>query len=269
MKKLGIIAGKGALPQKIYEYCKANKIECFIAYISEQDEDSIISKNSHFFKIGEVGKILKFFKQHKCNDLILAGSLKKPNFKKIKIDFKGFILLGKILRNKLAGDNAMLTTIISFLEKNKFNIIEVDKIVPNLHLEKGNNNKIKLTNNIKNDIKFGVEILKSLSQYDIGQAIIIQNKRIIGIEAVEGTDELILRSKEYIEDNNYPALLIKILKTNQDRRADLPTIGIKTIENMHRSNIKGVAIDVENCIVIEKEDICKYAEEKNIFIYGI
>ncbi len=269
MKKLGVIAGKGSLPQKIHEYCKENKIECFIAYICEQDDKNIISDNSKFFHIGEVGKILKFFKKNKCKDIVLAGSLKKPNFKKIKIDFKGFILLSKILKNKLAGDNTMLTSIINFIEKNKFNVVEVDKIVPNLHLKKGNNNKVRINDNIKDDINFGVEILKTLSKYDIGQAIIIQNKRIIGIEAVEGTDELILRSKEYIENNNNPALLIKILKTNQDRRADLPTIGMKTIENIYKANIKGVAIDVENCIVIEKENICKYAEEKNIFIYGI
>jgi DUF1009 family protein len=270
MKKLGIIAGQGELPYKIYEYCYNNNIECYIVYINTENNPKIHAKKSVNYKIGEVGKILKFFQQNKCFDLALAGSLKKPNFNKIKIDFRGFLLMSKILRNKISGDNAILTTVINYLEKLGFNIIEIDKIVPDLHLNLGCNNKIKINKKIEENIILAKEIIHALSSYDIGQAIILQNKRVIGIEAVEGTDNLILRSKNLIEDDKkHPALLVKILKTNQDRRADLPTIGLNTIKNLVTANIKGIVIDVNNCLVMDKEEICKYSEEQGIFLYGI
>ena len=267
-KKIGIIAGSGKLPHLIDEYCINNDIYCCFAFIDTAPQYQI---NSSYITttVGQVGKILNFFKENNITDIILAGGLRKPNFQKIKLDFKGGILLGKILKNKLLGDNSLLTTIISYLESYHYNIIAVDELLPDIHLNLGHNNSAKPSYDISNDIALGLNILNALESLDVGQATIVQNGRVIAIEAAEGTDNMMLRSKEYIEESSKsPAILIKLKKISQDRRVDLPTIGIKTIDNAIKNNIKGIVLDYANTIIIEKNKLLEYAAENGIFIYG-
>ncbi len=267
MKIYGVLAGKGELPKILKNYVKEKIVFAFIdipASFSLEEEEHITAS------IGEVSKIINFFIQHKVTDIVIAGAVTKPNFKNLKTDFKGKILLAKILKNKILGDNNLLSTIITYLEKNNFTVVAINQIVANLHLKKGFNNKIKFKNNLKTDIELAQNIIKTLSKYDVGQATIVQYGRVIGIEGQEGTDNLIKRCRDYVEDNsNKPAFLLKIKKDKQDKRVDLPTIGIKTIKNLLLSNIKGIIIDSSNVIVLEKETLCAYAEKNDIFIYGI
>ena len=268
-KIIGVLAGNGDLPELIAKNCHENSIKSVFAFIDikpnfKLDNPYIITS------IGQVGKILKFFKKQQVTHIILAGGVKKPNFYKLKVDFRGSILLGKILKNKLLGDNALLTTIINYLEKFKYEIISVNKFLPNLHLSLGNNNDIEFNKKLNNDIEFGIELINNLSPFDVGQAVIIQNNRVIAIEAAEGTDKMIIRCKDLIDDNpNYPAILVKLKKVAQDNRVDLPTIGVETINNLIASNIRGIVLDAKNAIVINKEEVIRISEQNNIFIYGI
>ena len=172
----------------------------------------------------------------------MAGGVTKPNFHKLKVDLKGGILLSLILKNKLLGDNSLLTTIINYLEKFNYKIISVDDLLPNLHLSVGHNNNCNFDKKLTSNVDFGVELINNLSPFDVGQSVIIQNNRVIAIEAAEGTDNMIKRAKNFIDNNpKTPAILVK-LKKHHKIRVDLPTIGLKTIQNLLNSNIKEVAI---------------------------
>lgn len=270
MQVIGVIAGKGNLPRLIFEHCMKNHIKCYMVFIDSEPNFPIDEHLYLYCSIGKVGKILNFFKKNKVTDILLAGGVQKPNFSKVKIDFKGFFLLSKILKNKLLGDNILLSNVINYIEKHDFKVIATDDLLPNLHLQEGSNNKLKLASYLKSDINIAVNLFREISAFDIGQSLIIQNGRIIAVEAAEGTDQMIIRSAPYIESNSkHPAILVKISKKNQDRRADLPTIGIETINNMSIAGIKILVLDVENSLVIDKEKLCLFAEEKNILIYGI
>ena len=266
---IGVLAGNGALPKLISEYCLKNNIRSYYAFIDIEPGFSL--KQDHIVtSIGKVGAILNFFKKSQVTHIILAGGVTKPNFHKLKVDFKGGILLSLILKNKLLGDNSLLTTIITYLEKFNYQIISVDDLLPNLHLSVGHNNNVGFNKKLTSNIDFGVELINNLSPFDVGQSVIIQNNRVIAIEAVEGTDNMIKRAKNLIDDNPHtPAILVKLKKTSQDKRVDLPTIGIKTIKNLLDSKIKGIILDAQNTIVIDKEKVTKFAEDNNIFIYGI
>ena len=270
MKVIGVVAGNGKLPMMIYDYCQKNKIKCFFVFIDKIPEFNISKEFYINCSIGKAGKLLSFFKKNKVTHILLAGGVKKPNFSTLKIDFKGFLLISKILKNRLLGDNILLSNVINYIEKHKFKVIATDELLPNMHLQEGINNKIKAYKSLDNDIKVGVEVIKNLSLFDIGQSLIIQNGRVIALEAAEGTDEMIKRSKPYIEQNKkHPALLVKLCKKNQDRRADLPTIGIETINNMYKSNIKILVSDVNNSLVIDKKEFLSLADKNNILIYGV
>lgn len=268
-RKLGIIAGDGKLPMLIDQHCEEHNIDCSFSFINTEP-DFNINSNYIVAGIGQVGKILSFFKKQKVTHVILAGGVRKPNLYDVKVDFKGSILLAKILKNKFLGDNSLLSTIITYLESFGYMILSVDELLPELHLGIGNNNNISFNQILESDIKLGVNLINTLADFDIGQAAIIQNGRVISVEAAEGTDNMIVRTRKYIEKNDkHPAILVKLKKYSQDRRIDLPTIGVKTIKNLIDSNIKGIVLDAANTIVIDKIKVLKYAEENKIFIYGV
>ena len=268
-QKIGVIAGNGKLHQLIEDHCKKHNIPFSFVFINNEPNFQTSSDNI-IATMGQVGKILSFFKKQKVTDIILAGGVKKPNLHNIKVDLKGGILLAKILKSKILGDNSLLTTIISYIESHQYNILSVDDLLPNLHLSIGNNNNVDTYKTLSTDIELGKNVITSLSTYDIGQSVIIQNSRVIAIEAAEGTDNMIIRTKEYIEKKSkQPAILVKLKKASQDRRVDLPTIGVDTIKNLISSHIKGIVIDADNTIVLDKQKLLNFAKKNSIFIYGI
>ena len=128
--------------------------------------------------------------------MVFIGAINKPNFSAIKVDKKGAILLAKILANKILGDNAVLSTVIKFLEKEGFNFVAIEQL-----LDCVVSSKITLTKKLPNkenleDIKLGVEAIKNFSKFDVGQALVMAQKQIIAIEAVEGTDLMIKRCQD-------------------------------------------------------------------------
>lgn len=269
MNKLGLIAGGGELPIKVVEYCKNNNVELFCVLIENfADIDKYKENKSIEITFGQVGKAINFFKKNNVDNIVFAGNVKKPSFGFMRVDFKGFLLLKQLLKNKILGDNTVLETVINFLSKYGLNILELDSFLDNIKLSRGNNSKIDATNYI-DSINYGAEILKILSKFDIGQSIVIQQKNVIGIEAVEGTENLIKRCADIKYKNGDKPILVKIKKDNQTRKIDLPTIGPDTIEQLYEAGFAGIAFDSKNCIILSVEKVIDLANKYSLFLYGI
>ena len=269
MNKLGLIAGGGELPIKVLDYCKDNNIDLFCVLIKNFADINNYKGNKNIqISFGQVGKAINFFKKNKVENIVFAGNVKKPSIGFMKLDFKGFLLLKQLLKNKILGDNTVLETIVSFLSKYKLNVLELDSFLNDIKLPKGNNSETSAHNYLE-DINYGVEILQTLSKFDIGQSIVVQQKNVIGIEAVEGTKNLIERCVDIKYKNGSKPILIKIKKDNQTRKIDLPTIGSDTIEQLHNAGFAGVAFDSKNCIILSPEKVIDLANKYNIFLYGV
>lgn len=270
MDRFGLIAGSGNLPLMVVEHCKNKKIELFTVLIENfPNKNEYNGSNFIVAEFGQVGKIIKFFKKNKVKNIVFAGGVKKPSFSHIKFDFKGFMLLKNILKNKLLGDNTVLETIVAFLKKYDLEVIEIDSLLDNIKFKQGLNTLTICNKEYFDDIKIGQDVLKKISEFDIGQSVVIQQKNIIGIECFEGTAALIKRCKDLKYDVGTKPILIKIKKSNQTRKIDLPSIGIDTIEQLHNSGFAGIAVDSSNCLVINITKVLDLAEKYSIFIYGI
>lgn len=267
---VGIIAGRGALPQILYKHLKSKNTKVAIAFIGNSNfqtrESEAITAN-----FGEVGKIINFFKKSKVTDIVLIGGVTKPKFSELKLDFQAGLLLSKILKNKLLGDNALLSTVISFLEQKSFQVKAINDFLPELLAQPGDNCTIKCPKKLINkELSFGQEVINSLADYDIGQAIVTQNNRVLAVEAAEGTDAMLKRVAEFIDkDHKQPALLFKLSKKNQDRRVDLPTIGTNTIKLMLKYQLKGLIIEAHNSLIVNKDEVFALAATHKIFIYAV
>jgi len=197
---------------------------------------------------------------------VFIGGVTKPNFSSIKVDKQGAILLAKIIANKILGDDAVIRTVIKYFEKQGLKIIPIDQILDCVFSKKEVVSSTFPSNEQLIDIELGIKASKYFSRFDVGQSLIVAQKQIIAIEAIEGTDQMIKRCKSLNEKFIDKAILIKLKKTNQTKKADLPTIGIDTIYNCIESNIKGIVIQANSTLVIDKEQIIKIVNDHKLFL---
>lgn len=271
VERLGLVAGSGDLPISILKECEKSNIKPFVIVLKDFAKESDYKEYNHrLLKFGDVGKAISFFRKNKVKYIVFAGAVKKPDLKTIWPDLKGFFLLMQLLKCKIFGDDTILQTAIKFLEKEGFEILPVDKIVQDIKISHGIAGTIPLPNeDYMTDIELGVKVLRQIGDLDIGQSIVIQNGIVMGIECIEGTEKLIERCGHLKYTTGRKPILVKIKKTKQTRKIDLPAIGEDTITQLKQAGFAGVAIDYENGLVINRQATINLANKNKIFIYGV
>lgn len=263
MTKLGIIAGSGLLPIMIAKDYK-NRSDIFIVSLENYaNAEDFTEYNSEIFNIGKVGKILKYFEVHGVEKLIIAGAVKRPNLSNLSVDMKGAILLTKILKSKFLGDDALLKILAGYIESHGFTIkspLDYVNIDNKIHTKKTPNKQ-----NL-HDIEYGIEAGKKLGELDIGQSVIIENGLVLGVEAAEGTDALIERCSIYKKTED-AAVLVKMIKPNQDERLDVPVIGVDTVINVAKAKMAGIAVQKDKVIILDQAEVTSQADKLGLFIH--
>lgn len=258
---LGIIAGNGDLPAQVVNSYTKQGGTCFIVWLVD---GHIEGANQQNFKFGEVGKITNYFKDNKVENVTLIGGIERPDLSSLKIDLSGSFLIAKIMQNKLKGDDNILKIIATFIEDKGFKVVSANDI---LRSQSENfSSIIQPSRQDIEDIYFGEKLLKVLGEFDVGQSIIIDNGYVLGIEAAEGTDQLIHRCSN-LKKSARSGILVKIPKPNQDQRMDQPVIGPETIKNIGINNYLGIAIDRLGVLIINRQETFKMIDEYKLFIY--
>ncbi len=267
---LGLIVGESSLPNYVINKLLKKNIEFLIldltkSYIYKR------YKNSYSLKITELGKAISILKKNNCKNVIFIGKVERPDIYSLKFDTKALFYLPRLFSAFKKGDGNILKEIIKIFKENELNVVNSMKFTPELIFKDKSINKLKINNTDKSSISKGVKIIKSLSKFDIGQSVVINNGYVLAIEGPEGTDETIKRSlylsKKYKLKNK--SILIKFPKTNQDLRIDLPTIGFDTIKNCIKANIKGIAVKRSQNIILDKDKIINLVKKNNFFIISI
>ena len=267
---LGLIVGESSLPNYVINKLLKKNIEFLILDLTKSNIYKRY-KNSYSLKITELGKAISILKKNNCKNVIFIGKVERPDISLLKFDTKALFYLPRLFSAFKKGDGNILKEIIKIFKENKLNVINSMKFTPELIFKDKSINKIKINNTDKSSISKGVKIIKSLSKFDIGQSVVINNGYVLAIEGPEGTDETIKRSlhlsKKYKLKNK--SILIKFPKANQDLRIDLPTIGFDTIKNCIKANIKGIAVKRSQNIILDKDKIINLVKKNNFFIISI
>lgn len=264
---LAIFAGRGSLPKMLIEDCQ-KKGRKFLVFLLEGENYEIDYSlfNPITVGYGEVEKFLAAIHQNQIKNLVFIGGVTKPNFASLKVDRRGAGLLAKILANKILGDDAVLRAVIKFFEKEGLKILRIDELLDCVISTKSTLTKLQPTAENLADIALGVKAIKSFSNFDVGQSLVIAQKQIIAVEALEGTDEMIKRCAELKVEYKNNAVLLKMKKAKQSLKADLPTIGVETIKNCFESKIGGIAIQANSTLVLDKAEVIKKADELGLFL---
>ncbi len=265
MTNVGIIAGRGKLPQIIGKILikKNYRVNFFCI---KGFADLILYKNFNNIEIDihSFSEIINKLKKNNVDQIILAGGISRPSIKDVKFDLKTISLIKDyFLESK--GDDKLLKSILNIFKKSGFPLFDWTSECKELFaFEKNLTKKEPSIKAIKNKNK-GLNIFKLVGEADIGQSLIIQNELVLGIECIEGTDELIKRTSEYKKEGDQ-GVLIKLSKYNQHNKVDLPTIGLKTVKLLFENEYEGVFVEKNKCLILEKEKVIDFCNKNKLFI---
>ena len=205
-------------------------------------------------------------KNPKTIAVIMAGNINRPSLTDLSFDLQTFKLAKNLLLNK-TGDNSLLVSIKKYFMENGFDYFNWKKHCPELFANKENLTFIKPSHKAKKNLKKALSIFKSFGEIDVGQSMIIQNQIVLGLEAVEGTDKLIKRCKDYKKSGD-KGVLVKFSKYNQSDILDIPTIGEKTIKLLKDNDYEGIYLEKDSCLIIDKEKTIDLANQYELFIFA-
>jgi len=260
---IGLIFGDTEFPKEILKKIKINKIKYLIIDLSKSNKFKK-DKKSFAVSIGQFGKIINILRENNCKKVLFAGKVNKPNFSKLKLDFKGIYYISRIVKASKLGDAAILKEIIKILAQNNIKTENSLKYNPELSLTRGNYSKIKPNKQDQLDIKIAIKTLNNLGQYNFSQAVVVRNKKVISIEGKDGTKKMLERNKSKKFRNH--GVLVKFPKKKQDLRVDLPTIGLKTIKQCKTAGLKGIVIKSKQHVFLDKIKCIKFANKNKMFI---
>lgn len=266
--QLAILAGGGNLPAALASAAQSNGWKVHLVTFAGQPQPLHMPPmaTNHQFPLGQVGHILAHLKANGVTHVALAGHLNKPSILSLKPDAAGLKLLARAV---IRHDDALLRAVTGFLEENGFQLTTVQDLIPGLLAPKGLLTKARPTDDEIEDIALARSTLAVLGDLDIGQACIVHNNAILGVEAVEGTDTLIARCAEYRAENgskNHGGILVKRAKDMQTDLADLPTVGPETLRQLAHNNYRGLCIQANRTILLNKEECLQIAADNNIFL---
>ncbi len=271
---IGLVLGDTHIGKIIIKKLKKIKKRFIIIDISKQ---KIFCKESNSFalSIGQLGKCISLLNKYKCKQVLFAGRVVKPNFKKIKFDLKALYHLPKIMRETKKGDAYIINFITKLFQKEGFQVISQIKYNPEIVLNKGCHTKLCPTNDYKKSILEGRKIINNLSLTGTAQGVVVVNDKVIISENFKGTDAMLKKAKrkmqkiKFSNKNKRIGLLIKLPKPNQDLRTDLPTVGLSTLKLCSKIGLKGIVVKSKNNIFLDKEKCINLANKEKMFIFAI
>jgi hypothetical protein len=265
MSKVGIIAGGGKLPISIGKNL-INKNFNVVFFVIEEFFNSQIygTFDVKIINLNSAKNIIQSLKSKNIDSIIMVGNINRPSLTDLNFDLQTFKLAKNLLLNK-TGDNGLLVSIKKYFMDNGFEYFDWKKHCPELFANKNNLTQTKPTFNAQENLRKALSIFRSFGEIDVGQSMIIQNKIVLGLEAVEGTDNLITRCKDYKKSGDR-GILVKFSKYNQSNILDIPTIGENTIRLLKDFNYEGLYLEKDRCLIIDKEKTIDLANQYKIFI---
>ncbi len=273
-EKLGIIAGGGQLPALLIDACRTQgRPYSVLALNGNADADAIIDAAAHWMSLSDAASGFEKLRQVGVKEVVMAGRVHRPLLNELKPDWRTAKFLARIgtrafLDRNGVGDDRILRAVIKEFEIEGFAVIAVEEVLSNLLVSAGVLGAHAPSIDLQSDITMGFKAAKELGARDQGQAIVVQNGRVLSEETADGTDALIIMAGQLKSSGPAP-VLIKVSKPGQDRRADLPAIGPNTVTVCEQAGIGGIVIEADSTLVIDKTEVVRRADSAGVFVTAL
>ncbi len=267
MKTVGVIAGNGRFPLLAAKEALKEGYQVVVCGI-EREADPALEKLADAFrwvKIGELKKLVKFFRSHGVHEAFMAGKVQKVRLfqENVRPDFEMVKLVAKVRDFK---DDSLLSAVGRYLHEQGIDLIDSTSFMKNALPGGGILGRRKPSEEIMEDIRFGFQLAKSIAALDVGQTVVVKKKAVLAVEAVEGTDETIRRGGQL---GGGKATVVKVAKSHQDMRFDVPTVGLGTLKALILSRAEAFAFEASKTLFIDQEEFVKRADQKGIALVGL
>jgi DUF1009 family protein len=272
---IGLIAAGGVMPFAVADSLTARGINpVLFALRGACDPVGVERFRHHWISIGQLGKATRLFRAENCRDLVFIGTLVRPALSEVRLDWGTLRVIGRVWGAFRGGDDHLLSGIGRILEQDGFRMVGIKDVAPDLLMPEGCLTLEAPDEKAAADIARGREVLRALSPFDIGQATVVIDGHVVGVEDIEGTDGLLarvarLRAEGRIRARTARGVLVKAPKNGQDLRFDLPTMGPRTVEGAAAAKLAGIAIVAGNTIVVEPQAVIEAADAAGLFVTGL
>ena len=266
MTRYGLVAGNGKFPFLVLDAARSQGLDIVVAAIKEETFPEIAQHSSQieWMSIGQLGRLIKYFKREGVTHAMMAGQVKHvqlfsgtiPDLRMIKV------LAGLVRKNT----DSLIGAVLREIESEGIEFIDSTTFLTPLLAPEGVMTKRSPTEEERVDIEYGNEVAAVIAGLDLGQTIAVKDRAVVAVEAMEGTDAAILRAGEILHKQRFS--VIKVAKPKQDMRFDVPVIGVPTIESMISAGASVLSITAGKTLVFDRESMVELADKNNIAIIG-
>ena len=264
--KFGLIAGNGKFPFMVVEGARKSGAQMAVAAIREETDPAIeqLTDRIKWVGIGQLGKMIRFFKEEGVDRAIMAGQVKHVQiFSRAVPDARMLKVLLKLPRRNT---DSLIGAIASELQSEGIELIDSTYFLQDYLPKGGNLTRRQPDGREREDIEYGLEIAREIARLDLGQTIVVRGKACVAIEAMEGTDETIRRAGKLVHRR---LTVVKLAKPNQDMRFDVPVVGVPTIEAMNEAGATCLCITAGKTLMFDPDEMIHLANEKKIAIVAV
>lgn len=266
--RLAIVAGGGPMPRQLAEAALAAGRDVFILSLDGvTDPATADGLPGATVGIGQLGRAIDILHREKVTEVCMIGPVKRPSLSSMGLDARAIGLLPKLLRRG-RGDDSLLRIVVDELEGEGFRVVGAHEVEAGLLAPTGRLGRHAPDEEAEGDIALGVRVARMLGALDVGQAVVVQQGQVIGVEAVEGTDRLLDRCAE-LRLAGRGGVLVKLKKPQQERRADLPTVGTETVAKAVAAGLAGIAIEADQTLLVDRAATIEACDRNGLFLVGI
>ena len=272
---LAIICGGGSFPAAVADAVARRGRRPVMFGIKGWAESAVIERYAHhWIAIGQAGRFFRLARAENCREVLFIGTLLRPPITQLRLDWQTIKLMPHMVRSYRGGDDKLLSGVARVAESGGLRVVGVKEVAPEVFVPEGVLGRHVPSERDKADIARALTMIGALGPFDVGQAAVVANNNVLAVEAAEGTDNMLLRIAELRKLGRVTAplrvgVLVKAPKTGQDRRFDLPSIGPRTLENIARAGLAGLAVTAGSTMIAEADQAIAAADRAGVFVVGV
>jgi DUF1009 family protein len=271
---VGLIAGGGALPFAVADSLATRGLSSVLfALRGACDAQQVERFRHHWIAVGQFGHLTKLLRAEGCRDLVFIGTLTRPALSEVRLDWGTLRVVRQVWAAFRGGDDHLLSGIGRILEQDGFRMVGIRDVAPDLLMPAGCLTRAAPDAQAEADIAKGRDVLGALSPFDVGQAAVVIDGHVVGVEDIGGTDGLLARIAQLRAQGRIRAavgrgVLVKAPKGGQDLRFDLPTIGAMTVDGVRQAGLAGVAVAAGATQIADPQGVIAAADGAGLFVTG-
>jgi DUF1009 family protein len=264
---LGLIAGNGKFPLLVASCCKTRRgtrIEAVGFRGETSPELEGVVDNLLWVGVGQLGKIISFFKQAGVSRAVMAGQIRPTRmFENVKLDLRGLKLLSRLGNRKA---DSIFSAVAEEMSKDGIMLIDSTTFLGDYLAKEGVLTRRQPTKRELEDVQFGAQIAREIGRLDIGQTVVVKDRAIVAVEALEGTDETIRRGGRLAGGG---IVVVKMAKPSQDMRFDVPVVGLETIRTLEEAGGGLLAVEAEKTLILDLKEVLELSDRSGMCITGL